>query len=102
MADLTTQLGPLVLRNPVIAASGTCGYGLEPMPLSDMSLLGAICTKGLSLKPRAGGPPPRLWETSCGLLNAIGLANIGVQAFLDEKLPLLRKTEITVIVNVLG
>jgi dihydroorotate dehydrogenase (NAD+) catalytic subunit len=95
--DLTTKLGPLELKNPVITASGTFGYGLEYAPLMDLNLLGAIVVKGLSLKPMAGNPPPRIVETACGMLNAIGLANIGLEAFLSEKLPKLRKIDTKVI-----
>ncbi|MFO7461791.1 MAG: dihydroorotate dehydrogenase catalytic subunit, partial [Desulfatiglandales bacterium] len=82
--DLTTTLGPLVLKNPVLTASGTFGYGLEYESMVDLNSLGAIVVKGLSLKPMAGNPPPRIVETACGMLNAIGLANIGLEAFLRE------------------
>ena len=80
--DLTTKLGPLELKNPVITASGTFGYGLEYASLMDLNRLGALVVKGLSLKPMAGNPPPRIVETACGMLNAIGLENVGVEAFL--------------------
>jgi dihydroorotate dehydrogenase (NAD+) catalytic subunit len=100
--DLTTTLGPLELKNPVITASGTFGYGLEYEPLLDLNALGAIVVKGLSLKPMAGNPPPRIVETACGMLNAIGLANIGLEAFLRDKLPGLRKTEAKIVVNIYG
>ncbi len=83
--DLTTRIGPLSLQNPVIAASGTFGYGLEFEPLVDLNLLGALVVKGLSLKPMAGNPPPRIVETPGGMLNAIGLANIGLEAFLQRQ-----------------
>jgi len=100
--DLTTQIGPLVLQNPVIAASGTFGYGLEFESLLDLNRLGALVVKGLSLKPMAGNPPPRIVETPGGMLNAIGLANIGLEAFLRDKLPRLRKFTTPIIVNIYG
>ncbi len=100
--DLTTHIGPLDLQNPVIAASGTFGYGLEFEPLVDLNLLGAVVVKGLSLKPMAGNPPPRIVETPGGMLNAIGLANIGLEAFLRDKLPRLRKFTTPIIVNIYG
>lgn len=102
MADLEVALGPLVLRNPVMTASGTCGYGLDLLPHVDPAALGGVCVKGLSLEPRAGGPPPRIWEVPAGMLNAIGLANVGVEAFLRDKLPPLRDAGVTVVANVLG
>jgi len=102
MADLSTSVGALQLPNPVLTASGTCGYGLDLLPHVDPAKLGGICTKGLSLAPRLGAPTPRLWEVPSGLLNAIGLANIGVEAFLEDKLPALRERGVTVIANVLG
>ncbi len=102
LPDLTTQIGPLDLQNPVIAASGTFGYGLEFEPLVDLNLLGAVVVKGLSLKPMAGNPPPRIVETPGGMLNAIGLANIGLEAFLKDKLPRLRKFTAPIIVNIYG
>jgi dihydroorotate dehydrogenase (NAD+) catalytic subunit len=98
--DLTTKLGPLELKNPVMTASGTFGYGLEYEPLVDLDALGAIVVKGLSLRPMAGNPPPRIVETACGMLNAIGLANIGLEAFLRDKLPGLRKFNVKVVVNI--
>ncbi len=85
--DQTVQLGPLTLKNPVITASGTFGYGLEFMRYGDLTALGAICLKGISLAPREGNPTPRIAETPCGMLNAIGLQNVGVKKFLAEKLP---------------
>jgi len=102
MADLSVQLGALSLANPVMTASGTCGYGLDLLPHLDPATLGAVCVKGLSLEPRPGGPPPRICEVPSGMLNAIGLANIGVEAFLADKLPPLREAGVTVIANVLG
>lgn len=100
--DLTTKLGPLELKNPVMTASGTFGYGLEYESLINLSLLGGIVVKGLSLKPMAGNPPPRIVETSCGMLNAIGLANIGLDAFLSDKLPKLRNIDTKVVANIYG
>jgi dihydroorotate dehydrogenase (NAD+) catalytic subunit len=100
--DLTTPIGPLSLRNPVIAASGTFGYGLELESLVDLNLLGALVVKGLSLKPMPGNPPPRIVETPGGMLNAIGLANIGLDAFLRDKLPRLRNYSTPIIVNIYG
>ena len=101
--NLSTSIGPLELANPVLLASGTCGYGAELSDLLDLNSLGGIVVKGISLEPRAGNPPPRVMETPCGLLNAIGLENVGVDAFVEKKLPWLRKQEDTrVIVNILG
>ena len=100
MADLSVQIGALELRNPVLTASGTFGYGLEYEPYFDVAELGGICTKGLSLSPRHGNPPARIWETSAGMLNAIGLANVGVEAFCNDKLPPLRERGVTVGPNI--
>ncbi len=100
--DLSTTLGPLRLKNPLLLASGTCGYGIETGDLVDLQGLGAVVVKGLSLEPRAGNPPPRLAETPCGLLNSIGLENIGVEAFVKTRLPLLRKKGTVIIANILG
>lgn len=100
--DLTTSIGPLQLKNPVMTASGTFGYGLEFEPYLDLRRLGAMVLKGLSLEPRLGNPSPRIWETASGMLNAIGLQNIGLEAFLREKLPPLRRTGAVVVANVLG
>ncbi|HUJ78739.1 MAG TPA: dihydroorotate dehydrogenase [Nitrospiria bacterium] len=100
--SLNVTLGKLELKNPIILASGTVGYGEEYGRLFDLGGLGAITVKGLSLKPRAGHPAPRLCETPAGLLNAIGLHNVGLQAFLTDKLPFLRRQNIKVIVNVFG
>ncbi len=98
--DLSVQVGGVRLRNPVLTASGTFGYGLEFQPFMDVASLGGICTKGLSLEPRVGNDAPRIRETPSGMLNAIGLANVGVEAFCQEKLPLLRERGITVIANI--
>ena len=101
-AALETRLGPLTLKNPILTASGTFGYGLEFTDFVDLSKLGGICTKGLSLRPHAGNVPPRICETPAGMLNAIGLQNVGVAAFLEEKLPALSALGATVIANVWG
>ena len=98
----SADLGKLVLENPVIAASGTFGYGLEYIDFLDLNKLGAFSTKGLSLKPRVGNPVPRVIETSSGMLNAIGLENIGLNAFLSEKLPLLSKNKTRIFVYFFG
>jgi dihydroorotate dehydrogenase (NAD+) catalytic subunit len=92
----------LTLKNPVLAASGTFGYGTEFEPYFDLSEIGGFVTKGLSLRPRRGNAPPRTCETACGMLNAIGLANVGVEAFLAEKLPALKGKDTAVIANVFG
>jgi dihydroorotate dehydrogenase (NAD+) catalytic subunit len=89
--DLTVQVGAVRLRNPILVASGTFGYGVEFAHLVDLNRLGGIVVKGLSLEPMEGAPPPRLCETPSGMLNAVGLQNIGVRAFVAEKLPVLRK-----------
>ena len=89
--QMAVQLGKLKLKNPVMTASGTFGYGEEYAEYVDLNRLGAIVVKGLSLKPRLGNPPPRIMETASGMLNAVGLQNIGVDAFIAEKLPYLRK-----------
>ena len=99
---LAVQLGPLTLKNPILTASGTFGYGLEFVDFVDLASLGGICTKGLSLKPHAGNVPPRICETPAGMLNAIGLQNVGIEAFLAEKLPRLRELGVTVIPNIWG
>ncbi|SVA01239.1 uncharacterized protein METZ01_LOCUS54093 [marine metagenome] len=100
--DLTVDLGKLVLSNPVVAASGTFGYGLEYTEFLDLNDLGGFSTKGLSLKPKVGNPVPRVIETASGMLNAIGLENIGLDAFLSEKLPLLKMYKTRIIVNFFG
>ena len=82
--DLSVELGPLHLKSPVLAASGTFGYGLEFLPFLKLEQLGGFVTKGLSPKPREGNPPPRIVETPAGMLNTIGLQNVGVDNFLEE------------------
>jgi len=100
--DLTTRIGPLVLKNPLIAASGCFGYGVEYAGVVDLSELGAIAVKGLYLSEREGHPPPRIVETPAGMLNAIGLQGIGVHRFVRERLPELRERRAVVIVNICG
>jgi dihydroorotate dehydrogenase (NAD+) catalytic subunit len=100
--SLQVNLGSLKLKNPVIAASGTFGYGEEYSGIIPLGSLGAIVTKGLSLEPRKGNSPPRLAETPSGMLNAIGLENVGLEAFLREKLPFLRGARCPVLVNIFG
>src|SRR5689334_24510928 len=100
--DLSVSLGPLRLANPLIAASGCFGYGVEYAGAVDLASLGAIAVKGLFLAEREGHPPPRIVETPSGMLNAIGLQGIGVHRFVDEKLPALREAGATVLVNVCG
>jgi dihydroorotate dehydrogenase (NAD+) catalytic subunit len=100
--DLSVTIGALRLANPVLAASGTFGYGVEFAHLVDLSKLGGIVVKGLSLEPMAGAPAPRLCEVRGGMLNAIGLQNIGVRAFVAEKLPVLRAYRTPIIANVFG
>ena len=100
--DLSVNVGALRLSNPVIAASGTFGYGVEFAHLVNLDRLGGIVVKGLSLEPIAGAPAPRLCETPSGMLNAVGLQNVGVRAFVAEKLPALRAYRTAVIANVFG
>ena len=100
--DLSVRIGTLELKNPLIAASGCFGYGVEYADFVDLSSLGGIAVKGLFLSGREGHPPPRIVETPAGMLNAIGLQGIGVRRFVDEKLPELRARKATVIVNVCG
>src|SRR6266496_3170019 len=100
--DLSVRIGALTLKNPLIAASGCFGYGVEYAGVVDLSALGGIVVKGLFLEEREGHPAPRIVETPAGMLNAIGLQGIGVRRFVDEKLPELRARKATVIVNVCG
>jgi dihydroorotate dehydrogenase (NAD+) catalytic subunit len=99
---LGVRIGGLALKNPVMTASGTFGYGEEFAPFCDLNRLGAVVVKGLSLEPRPGNPAPRIMETPCGMLNAIGLQNIGVRAFINDKLPYLRQFDVAVIANIFG
>jgi dihydroorotate dehydrogenase (NAD+) catalytic subunit len=96
------QIGALRLRNPILAASGTFGYGLEFAHLVNLNRLGGLVTKGLSREPIEGAPAPRLCPTPSGMLNAVGLQNVGVRAFVAEKLPVLRKFDTAIIANVFG
>lgn len=100
--DMSVAIGELRLKNPVLAASGTFGYGLEFAELLDLNELGGFVTKGLSREPMAGNPPPRLVETPAGMMNSVGLQNVGVEAFIRDKLPLLKKLRTTVIANIFG
>ncbi|KJU82644.1 dihydroorotate oxidase B, catalytic subunit [Candidatus Magnetobacterium bavaricum] len=100
--NLEVSIAGLRLKNPVMTASGTFGYGLEYAGFFDLGRLGAIVVKGLSVKPSQGNPPPRTWETACGMLNSIGLQNIGIPAFVRDKLPLLRQYDTRIIVNFFG
>lgn len=102
MVNLSVMIGSLRLKNPVITASGTFGYGEEFSEYFDLSILGAITMKGISLEPREGNPPPRLWETPCGMLNSIGLQNVGLERFIKEKIPSVRRFNVPVIANILG
>ena len=101
--DLSVSFAGIPLKNPIIAASGTFGYGVEFEDVVHLDKLGGFVVKGLSREPMIGNPPPRLWETAAGMLNAIGLQNIGAAAFLEEKLPKLRLLKnIVVFANVFG
>jgi dihydroorotate dehydrogenase (NAD+) catalytic subunit len=100
MVHTQVSIGKLVLNNPVLVASGTFGYGDDCSDLTDVNKLGGIVTKSLSLKPRDGNPPTRIVETASGMLNSIGLANIGVKKFIEEKLPVLRKFSTRIIANI--
>ena len=102
-SDLSVSVAGIPFKNPVIAASGTFGYGVEFEDVVHLSKLGGFVVKGLSKEPMIGNPPPRLWETAAGMLNAIGLQNVGAPAFLEEKLPRLRQIKnIVVIANIFG
>jgi len=100
--DLSVDLAGIRLKNPVLTASGTFGYGEEYRDIVDLDRLGGIIVKGVSARPIKGNPPPRIWETPSGMLNAIGLENPGVDVFLSEKLPYLRQYDTAVIVNIFG
>lgn len=102
MDRLATNLCGIQLRNPVIAASGTYGYGVEFSTVADLSAIGGIVVKGLSREPIAGNPPPRLWEAEGGMINSIGLQNIGARAFVKDKLPALRSFQTAIFANVFG
>ncbi len=100
--DLSVDIGGLTLQNPVMTASGTFGYAREFKDLLDLERLGALIVKGLSLEPSKGNPPPRIVETPCGMLNAIGLENVGVEAFIRDKVPFLKQLNTPTLVNIYG
>ena len=100
--NLSVNIAGILMKNPVMVASGTFGYGEEYAKYIDLNKLGAIVVKGLSLTPREGNPPPRIVETSAGMLNSIGLQNIGIDSFVNDKLPFLEKFDTKVIVNFFG
>ena len=100
--DLKVDIGGLAFQNPVLTASGTFGYAREFEHLVDLNRLGGIIVKGVSLEPTKGNPPPRIFETSCGMLNAIGLENVGIEAFVNEKLPFLQTLTPPIIINIYG
>src|SRR5712692_7896562 len=102
MSRLNITLCGIPLSNPVLAASGTYGYGVELLRLVDLNAIGGIVVKGLSRKPMRGNPAPRLWETEAGMINSVGLQNVGVECFLSEKLPRLRHLKTAIIANVFG
>ena len=101
-ACLAVSLCGITLRNPVLAASGTFGYGVEFERLVDLNAMGGLVVKGLSREPMEGNPPPRIWEAQAGMLNSIGLQNIGVRAFVRDKLPQLARLRTAVFANVFG
>lgn len=100
--DLSVNVAGIAMRNPIMTASGTFGYGAEFAPYMDLRSIGAMVTKGLSLRPRAGNPTPRIVETPAGMLNAIGLQNVGIDAFIAEKAPFLRTVDTPCIANFFG
>lgn len=100
--DLSTSIGEVTFKNPVLTASGTFGYGLLMNELFDISLLGGIITKSITVKPRMGNPPPRIIETSCGMLNSIGLENKGIDHFLSEILPVVKDLKTHIIASIAG
>lgn len=102
MPDLSVNIGSLKLKNPVLVASGTFGYGDEFKEIFDLNILGGIVVKGISLRPKEGNPPPRIAETPCGMLNSIGLENIGVERFLKDRLPSLKELKTEIFVNIYG
>jgi len=102
LADLSVKLGNVTFNNPVFVASGTFGYGTENPELVDVSVLGAIVTKSITLNPREGNPPPRIVETASGMINSIGLANIGVDQYVNEMLPVYEEIGVPIIMNIAG
>src|SRR5438067_2903653 len=101
-ASIRMAVCGVVFRNPVLAASGTFGYGIEFERLVDLNALGGIVVKGLSREPIQGNPAPRLWEASAGMINSVGLQNIGARAFVKEKLPALRRYSTPILANMFG
>ena len=102
LPELQVNIAGITLKNPVMTASGTFGYGVEFASLLNLNRLGGIIVKGLSLDPSPGNPPPRIVETPCGMLNAIGLENVGIEAFLEEKLPFLTELATPIFANIYG
>ena len=102
MPDLTTTIGKETFQNPIFVASGTFGYGLENNDLVDVSKLGAIITKSITRHPREGNPPPRIVETPSGMINSIGLANIGVEQYIEEMIPKYEGIGVPIIMNIAG
>ncbi len=100
--ELSVNIGGIRIKNPVMTASGTFGYAREFKDLVDLNRLGAVIVKGLSLEPSKGNPPPRIVETHCGMLNAIGLENVGIDAFINNKLPFLETLSVPILVNIYG
>jgi len=98
--NLQVEVGGLKLKNPVMTASGTFGFGREYGEYIDLNQLGAIVVKGLTVNPKEGNPPPRVYETPCGMLNSVGLQNPGINAFIEKELPFLRDYDVAVIVNI--
>ena len=102
MLNLEVNIGGLKLKNPVMTASGTYGFGREYSEYYDLSMLGAVVVKGLTLQPREGNKVPRIAETPAGMLNSVGLQNPGIEAFMEQELPFLRKYDTAVIANIAG
>ena len=102
MANLSVNIGSTTFKNPIFVASGTFGYGTENPELVDISKLGAIVTKSITLNPREGNPPPRIVETSSGMINSIGLANIGVEKYISDMLPVYEEMDTPIIMNIAG
>ncbi|MGH9337293.1 MAG: dihydroorotate dehydrogenase, partial [Vicinamibacteria bacterium] len=100
--DLRVELAGIRFRTPLIAASGTFGYGTEYLDVADYEAIGGIAVKGLYLNPREGAAPPRIWETPSGMLNAIGLQEVGIERFIREKMPRLRELDCAILVNICG
>ena len=100
--DLKVRLGSIEFKNPIFTASGTYGYAREYQDMANLDHWGALVTKSVTLHPRNGNPPPRLFETEYGLLNSVGLANVGVHRFIEEKLPFLKTVDTRIIVNIAG